>query len=108
MSGRVVLLVLGDVFVGETREIIVGLVVLAHVVEAEAMILALVPAALRSRIKSRLLAAFRLALRTHVAQDAVLVGLDAQAVEEFRVELHGISIMGSCFGHDKNGSLVTN
>ena len=59
MADRVVLLVLDHVLVGQTREIVVGLVVLAHMVEAEAVVLALVPAALRRRVETRLLAARR-------------------------------------------------
>ncbi len=105
MPDRVVLLVLDDVLVGQAGEIIVGLVVLAHMVEAEAMILALVPAPLGRGVETGLRAALPLASRAGLAQQAVLVGLDAQAVEEFRVELHGIGIMGSCGRHNKNGPL---
>ncbi len=88
MADRVVLLMLDHVLVGKAGEVVIGLVVLAHVVEAEAVILALVPASLGRRVEAWLLAARRLALRTRIAQQPVLVRLDAQAVEEFRVELH--------------------
>jgi hypothetical protein len=72
-------------------------------VEAEAMILALLAAALGRRVEARLLAALPLASRTGIAQQAVLVRLDPQAVEEFRVELHGAGIMRSGGRHNKNG-----
>ena len=72
-------------------------------VEAEAVILAFAAAALGRRVETWLLAAFVLAWRELIAQQAALVRLDAQAVEEFRVELHGSSIMGSGVRHDKHG-----
>src|SRR5262249_24834970 len=95
MADRVVLLVLDHLLVGQPGKIVVGLVVGAHMVEAVAVILAFKPAALGRRVKPRLGAALPLASRTRLAQQAILVGLDAQAVEEFRVELHGRSIMSS-------------
>src|SRR4029453_1570666 len=95
MADGVILLVLDHLLVGEPGEIVVGLVVGAHMVEAVAVVLALLAATLRRRVKAGLGAALPLANRTSVAQQAVLVGLDAQAVEEFRVELHGRSIMSS-------------
>jgi hypothetical protein len=64
-------------------------------VEAVAVILALLGPSFGRWIKTGLLAALPLANSTGVAQETVLVGLDAQAVEEFRVELHGPGIMGS-------------
>src|SRR3990170_2328053 len=103
VPGRVVLLVLDHLFVGETGKIIIPLVVLAHMVEAEAMILALLAAALGRGVEARLLAPLPFASRTGIAQQAVLVRLDAQAVEEFRVELHGAGIMRSGGRHNKNG-----
>ena len=54
MADRVVLLMLDDVLVGQAGEIIVALVVFAHMVEAEAMILAFLPAALGRRVESGL------------------------------------------------------
>ena len=103
MADRVVLLVLDDVLVGQAGEIIVALVVLAHMVEAEAVILAFLPPALGRRVESRLGAARPIASRAGIAQQAVRVRLDAQAVEEFRVELHGLGIMRSGACHNKNG-----
>ncbi len=94
--------------IGQTGEIVIRLVVLAHMVEAEAVVLALVPAPLGRRVETGLLAARRLATRTGVAQQPVLVRLDAEAVEEFRVELHGARIMRSYGSHDKNGPWDTN
>jgi hypothetical protein len=72
-------------------------------VEAEAMILALPAASLGRRVKPGLLAALPLATGTGIAQQAVLIRLDPQSVEEFRVELHGIGIMGRGGWHNKNG-----
>src|SRR6186997_3536388 len=95
MTDGVILLVLDHLFVGKPREIVVRLVVGAHMVEAVAVVLALLAAAFGRRVKAGLGAALPLANRTSVAQQAVLVGLDAQAVEKFRVELHGRSIMSS-------------
>src|SRR5262245_36253855 len=89
--------------VGQAGKIIIGLVVLANVVEAEAVILALAVATLWRGIKSGLAAALPLASRAGFAQQTVLIRLDAQAVEEFRVELHGFSIMGSVEAPNKNG-----
>ena len=48
----------------------------------------------------------RAAIPTNAASESVgtaRVGLDAQAVEEFRVELHGLGIMRSGACHNKNG-----
>ena len=73
----------GDLAVGEARKVVEAAIVLAHVVEAVAMILPFEPAALRCRVETRLAAPFPLAFRAGIAQQTVLVGLDAEAVEEF-------------------------
>src|SRR5262245_36512436 len=83
VADDIFLLVLGDRFVGEPGEVIVGLVVFAHMIEAEAVILPLEPSSLGRRIEAGLLAAGPVARRIGVAQEPVLVGLDPQAVEEF-------------------------
>jgi hypothetical protein len=103
MARGVGLLMPHYLIIGKAREIVIGLVVLADVIEAEAMVLALASAALGRGIESRFVAARVLASRTGIAQQAILVGLDAQAVEEFRVELHGSVIMRSTLLHNKHG-----
>jgi hypothetical protein len=83
VADDVFFLVLGDRLVGEAGKVIVGLVVFAHVVEAEAVILPLEPPSLGRRVEAGLLAARPVARRMGVAQEPVLVRLDPQAVEEF-------------------------
>jgi hypothetical protein len=83
VADDVLFLVLGDRLVGEAGKVIVGLVVFAHVVEAEPVILPLEPPSLGRRVKAGLLAAGPVARRMGVAQEPVLVRLDPQAVEEF-------------------------
>ena len=74
-------LVLGD-RLGEAGKVIVGLVVFAHVIEAEAVILPLEPPSLGRGVgRAPCSRAGRKADR--VAQEPILVGLDPQPVEEF-------------------------
>src|SRR5262249_8466288 len=94
VSDDIVLLMLGDLLVGHAGKIIVRLVVLPHMLEAEAVIFTLVPTALRRGVKTRLREALPVAGGAVVFEQAILVGFDAQPVEEFRVELHA-EIMGS-------------
>jgi len=88
VADRVVLLVLSNVFVRHAGEVVVGLVILADVLEAETVVLALLAAALRRRVKPRLRAALPFASWAGIAHEPGRVWLDAEAVEEFRVEFH--------------------
>src|SRR5438105_580531 len=92
-DGRV-LLVAGDVVRAHAGEEIVGVVVLAHVVEAEAPVFVFALPSLgravgRGRRTARPLAAGRAG-----PQAAVLVGLDPYAVEERRVDRHDLLLCG--------------
>ena len=69
MADRVVLLMLDHVLVRHAGEVIVGFVVFADVLEAEAVILALLAAALWRRIKSRLPAALPFARGAGIAHE---------------------------------------
>ena len=94
MTGERVALIDGDIVRGHAVEIIVRCVVLAHVIEAEAEELALAVAALRSPKLTDRAATGKVA--THVVRlgRRLGVGLDADAVEEARVEVHVWVIMG--------------
>ena len=82
MADDVLFLVLGDRFVGEAGKVIVGLVVFAHVIEAEAVILPLEPPSL-GRGEAGLLAAGPVARRRGVAQEPIWVGLDPRRSKNF-------------------------
>src|SRR5690349_20350273 len=82
MAGDRVLLIARDRVVAHAGEKIVGVVVLAHMIEAEAPVLALFTTTLWRPVGSPVGAARPLAGRHGVAQPAVLVGLDANAVEQ--------------------------
>src|SRR5439155_9196998 len=87
MAGQRVLLVARDVFRIHALEEIIGLVVLADVIEAEVPVFARVRAALRRAVRALVLAArplahYRFFLRTRLRLRAQLVRLDANGVEE--------------------------
>src|SRR4051794_28657708 len=85
MAGGGVLLVLGDVVVVHASEEIVGGVVLAHVGKAEAPVFILLVAPLGSAVRRGRLAARPFAGRMlFLAQPAILVRLDPDAVEQRR------------------------
>jgi len=94
VADQIVLLMLRHIVVGHTGEIVVRLVVVAHMLEAETVILAFVATTLGRGVESGLSAALPLTSGAGVAHESARVGLDAEAVEEFRVELHSL-IMGS-------------
>ena len=79
---------LDHVLVRHAGEVIVRLVILADVLEAVAVILALLAAALGRRVETWLPATLPFASRAGVAHELRRVRLDAEAVEEFRVEFH--------------------
>ena len=106
MPDDVVFLVLAHSLVGHAGKVVVALVVLAHVIEAEAVILALMAAALGRRIESGFPATCPFAMGAGVAQQPVPVRLDAEAVEKLGVELHYRPIMGSAVDQDKRGRLA--
>src|SRR4029079_17171423 len=88
VADGVVLLVLGNVLVRHAGEVIVRLVILADVCEAVAVILARMAATLGRRVETWLSATLPFTSWAGVAHELGRVGLDAEAVEEFRVEFH--------------------
>ncbi len=76
-------LVFDDVVLGHPREIVVGLVVLAHMVEAVAVVLPLAVAPLRRTIAAGLLTARPFAAGRFLGSGLRPVGPDADAVEVF-------------------------
>ena len=95
MSSDGVLLILGDVIVGHAGEEIVRVVVLAHVLQAKPPVFVLPQPALGRAVRGVTLAAFPVAdRRIRGALAPVVAGLDADAVEERRVEFHDRSLWG--------------
>ena len=83
MAGRRRALVAVDLVVGHAGEVVVGLVVFAHVVEAEIVVLALVAAALGGTIAAHAAAALDVAGGRFRFLDRAPPGGDADAVEIF-------------------------
>ena len=94
MSGQRVFLIAGDGIVAHAGKKIIGLIVFAYVIETEPPIFALAISPLRRPMGGRVGAARPFAARHGVAQPAILVGLDANSVEEGRVEFHDPSLCG--------------
>src|SRR5215467_2567139 len=94
MAGDRVLLIARDRVLAHAGEKIVGVIVLAHMIETEPPVLALLRAPLRRPVRRRVGAARPFAGRHGIAQPAILVGLDANSVEQGRVELHDRSLCG--------------
>src|ERR1043166_741819 len=92
MAGHGILLEPCHRIIAHPGEIIVGMVVLAHVFEAEAPILALAQPSLGGAVRGRAVAARPSAGRTVGAAPPVLARLDPDAVEKGRVELHNRSL----------------
>jgi hypothetical protein len=103
MAGKIGLLMPRHLFVRHAGEIIVGLVVLAHMLEAIAVILTFLPAALRRRIESQLDAILPITGGRGFVHQPVVFRLHPQAVEKFRVEFHAQIIMGAGHGQNKHG-----
>src|SRR5262249_6345877 len=80
-------LISDDVVVAHSGEIVVGLVVFPHVVEAEVEVLTLLMPALGGAIAPRLRTALPLAGRRVGSLD-VAIRIDADAVEIFRIQVH--------------------
>ena len=93
MADHGVLLVGRDRRVRHAGEVVVGRVVGAHVVEAELEVTPLLAAALRRPEGSQSLAAGMLADRAFRLARLVALRLDADAVEEGRIEIHDAAIM---------------
>src|SRR5262245_19453667 len=88
-----VLLIARDRLVAHAGEVIVRMIVLAHVLEAEAPVLALAQAALGGAVARRAGAAGPLARRLIGGRPALLAGLHPDAIEDGRVQFHGPIIM---------------
>ena len=92
MPGDAVLLVGLDVGITHAGEVVVGGIELAHVVEAEQVILALASTPPGGAVDAGSGAALPLAKRCLLTHDLGLIGLDADAIEIFRVELHCLPV----------------
>src|SRR5580658_10151871 len=88
VAGDGFLLILRDRIVAHAGKKIVGIVVFAHVLEAEPPILVGLQPTLRRAMSRRRLAARPLAGRQLGAQPAVLVGLDPDAIKQRRIRFH--------------------
>src|SRR5262249_33447329 len=89
-----VLLELGDRLIAHAGEVIVRMIVLAHVIEAEVPVFALAQPAFGSAVRCRAGAARPVAARAIGARPTLLTGLDPDAVEYGRVEFHDRSLCG--------------
>src|SRR5215218_4976301 len=94
VAGDGVLLEPGHRFVAHPGEIIVRMVVLAHMFEAEAPIFALAQPPLGGPVRRRTGAARPLTAGQISARPPVLTWLDPDAVENWRVEFHNLSLCG--------------
>src|SRR5262245_42612030 len=83
VAGDGAFLVLADRLARGASKVVVCLVGVGHMVEAEAVMLPLEPSRLGRRVEAGLLAVGPVARRIGVAKEPVLVGLDPQAIEEF-------------------------
>jgi hypothetical protein len=83
VSGDGVLLILQDGVVAHAGEIIVRVVVLAHVLETEAPMLVLARPGLGGAMRRRIAAALPIAARPIRTRPAILLGLDADAIEQW-------------------------
>src|SRR5262249_35085892 len=92
MSDDSVLLITGDVVGGHPSEEIVGVIVLAHVLEAEPPIFSLPQPPLGGAMRRRRLAVGPFAGRAMGTQPPVLVRLYADAIEQGRVVFHDRSV----------------
>src|SRR5205085_12681617 len=94
MTDHRVLLVLQDRVLAHAGKIIVGLVVGAHVIEAEAPVFPLMHPPLRRAVRRHQAASRMIAHRRMVARTAILRGLHPNAIKEGRVELHDRPLCG--------------
>src|SRR5690348_1761733 len=82
VAGDRVLLIARDRVVAHAGEVVIRMIVLAHVIEAEAPVLALLGAPLRGAMGRSMDAARPVAARQFRARPAILVRLDANAIEQ--------------------------
>ena len=85
-------LIAGNVVGAHASEEIVGVVVLADVLETKPPVFTLAQPPLRSAVGRRRLAIRPFARRALRAQPAIFVGLDPDAIEEGRVAFHDRSV----------------
>src|SRR5262249_44101087 len=95
MAGDCVALIARNRVITHPGKKVIGLVIFAHVVEAEPPIFALARASLRCAVGRRLGASRPIARRTLRAQPPILVRLDANSIKKGRVEFHGESLCRS-------------
>src|SRR4029077_5313932 len=94
MAGDGFLLILRDRVVAHAGEEIVRLVVFAHVLKTEAPIFALAQAALGGAVGRTFAATRPVAARPAGLRAAILAGLDPDAVEQGRTDLHDDRLCG--------------
>src|SRR5262249_5562966 len=94
MAGDRFLLIARDRILAHSGEEIVGLVVFAHMMEAEAPVFALAQPALGGAVRRALVAPRPVAARTVGAHAPILAGPDPDAVEQGRTDLHGRRLCG--------------
>src|ERR1051326_898973 len=94
MTRNGLLLIARDRVLAHSGEEIVGLVILAHVLEAEAPVFALAQAALGGAMSRALATSRPVAARTVGAHAPILAGLDPDAVERGRTDLRGRRLCG--------------
>src|ERR1700736_1867613 len=94
MAGNRLLLIARDRVVAHSGEEIVGLVVFAHMMKAEAPVFALAQPALGGAVRRAFAAPRPIAAGAVGAHAPILAGLDPDAVEQGRTDLHGRRLCG--------------
>src|ERR1043166_9543741 len=94
VTGNGLLLIARDRVIAHSGEKIVGLVVFANVLQAEAPIFALTQPAFRRAMRRALVASRPVAARAVGAHAPILAGLDPDTVEQGRTDLHGRRLCG--------------